>query len=215
MPLNPSPNDREYDLLKKIVINTSESSGGGGGEIETDVAEIAATVTAPGTPAATAVSVQGRGFLGTATVTRAANTTPYTANDVVGGAITIANAGPVSGDVLITSLRLLLNLTAIPSGMTSFTLYLYNATPPSAIADNSPFTLGSGDRASFIGYIPNLTVTLLGTGTSTPQAQLTQIIEQVRTVGGSSLYGYLVTNGGFTPAANSETYTLTMRGVLP
>lgn len=134
---------------------------------------------AAGAPSTTAVlSTQGYGFLGTSTVTRGANQTPYTANDVVGGALTIANVGPTSGDVLITSLRMILNITAIPSGMTSFTLHMYNATPPSAIADNSPFTLGSGDRGNYLGHIDNLTPTLLGTGTSTPQAQMTQIIEQ-------------------------------------
>jgi hypothetical protein len=165
--------------------------------------------------AATPGFVQGQGYLGTATVTRAANQTPYAINDVVGGALTIANVGPSSGDVLITSVRVLLNIDALPSGLQSFTLHVYNATPPSAIADNSLFTLGSGDRAAYIAHIDNIPVSALGTGTQSVQAQLDNIVQQFRTVGGTSLFAYLVTNQAYTPAANSETYSLVMRGILP
>ena len=170
---------------------------------------LAAAVAALGAPAATAMTVQGKAYVGTATVTRAANTTTYAANDVVGGALTIANAGPSAGDIFLTGLALMQNISAVPSGQTSFRLYLYNATPPSAIADNSPFTLGSGDRASFLGYVDIGTPTLLGTGTGSPQTQIDNVNKQLRLVGGTSLFAYLVTNGALIPVANSETYTLT------
>lgn len=168
-----------------------------------------------GAPAGGVLTVQGGGYQGTATAVRGLNVTQYSINDVVGGPLTFINAGPNGGDILITSLRMMCNITALPSGMGSFTLHLYNATPPSAIADNSPFTLGSGDRASYIGHIDGLTVALLGTGTSSVQGQLTQIIEQVRLVGGTSLYAYLVTNAAYTPAGFGETYDLKIRSILP
>ncbi len=160
-----------------------------------------------GTLTTNALSVRSQGgYKGTFTVTRAANQTPYTANDVVGGALTIATVGPTSGDILIMSLKLMLNITALPAAMTSFRLYLYNATPPSAIADNSPFTAGTSDTAVMVGYIDNIVPTLIGTGTSAVQAQIDAILKQVRMPAGTSLFAYLVTNGAFTPAANSETY---------
>lgn len=159
--------------------------------------------------------VQGVAYQGTATFTRAANQTPYSIGDVVGGAVEIINAGPNAGDVLITNLRLMCNISALPSGMGSFTLHLYNATPPSAIADNSPWTLASGDRSAYITHLDGLTVAALGTGTQSVQGQLSNLVELVKTVGGTSLFAYLVTNAAYTPAANSETYDLKLRGVLP
>jgi hypothetical protein len=66
-------------------------------------------------------------------------TTPYAANDVVGGPAAAIQfigspAWPDTGAVLITSAELMIDVNAVPSGMTSFRLYLYSATPPSALA---------------------------------------------------------------------------------
>lgn len=168
-----------------------------------------------GTPSADVITAQGVGYTGTSTITRAANQTPYSAGDVVGGPLTIATAGPSGGDVLITSVRLLWNISALPSGMGNYTLYFYNATPPSAIADNSPFTLGSGDRSAFLGLIDNLVVSAVGVGTQSVFGRLAGFLAQYKLVAGTSLYAYLVTNAGYTPAANSETGTLTTKGILP
>lgn len=169
-----------------------------------------------GTPSADVITVQGSGYKGTATATRGANQTPYTAGDVVGGALAIINAGPSAGDVLITNVRIMLNITALPAGMTNFTLHVYNATPPSAIADNAPFTLGSGDRAAYLGHIDNIPAVAVGVGTQSVQAQLSGLLELYRLAAAStSLFAYLVTNAAYTPAANSETYDLTTRGLLP
>lgn len=177
------------------------------------LAKLTTTIGVAGTPSASATTVQGLAYTGTATVTRAANTTTYAANDVVGGALTIANVGPSGGSVFVTGVQLLQNISAVPSGQTSFRLYLYNATPPSAIADNSPFTLGSGDRAAFLGYIDIGTPALLGTGTGTPQSQLDNINKQVKLLGSTSLFAYLVTDGALVPAGASETYSLLVPAV--
>lgn len=175
--------------------------------------QLTTTLGAIGTLTANAISVRSQaGYQGTFTVTRAANQTPYTANDVVGGPLTILTVGPTSGDLLLMSLQLIFNITALPAAMTSFRLYLYSVTPPSNIADNSPFTFGAGDRASFLGYVDNIVPSLIGTGTASVQAQLDALVKQLRMPAGSSLFGYLVTNGAFTPAANGETYTGTLNG---
>jgi hypothetical protein len=151
------------------------------------------------------------GYRAQVTVTRPANTTPYTAGDVVGGAITFPSMGPSAGHVLLTSCDLRVDIAAIPSGMTSFRLYLYSATPPSALADNAAWDLPSGDRASYIGYIDLGAPLDLG---STLFTQVDQINKQCKLgTSETALYGYLVTTGGFTPAANSEVYTPTLRAL--
>lgn len=148
---------------------------------------------------------------GKVAITRPANTTAYTANDVVGGAITFPTMGPSGGgEVRIISAQLELDIAAIPAGMTSFNLYLYNVTPPSAIADNGAFDIPAGDRASFLGKFS------LGTPVdegSTLYIETNNIQKQITVPSGSTVFGYLVTAGGFTPAANSEVYAITLHAV--
>lgn len=205
----------EIGATNETAAASDSATSGLNGLIKRLLTRLSTIISAVGTAATNAFTTQGTPYTGTSTVTRAANQTPYTAGDVVGGALTIATAGPSGGDVIMDALRLMLNITALPAGMTSFTLHVYNATPPSAIVDNGVWTLGSGDRAAYLGNIQNIVPALLGTGTATPFAQLQGFIDQYKLVGGTSLFAYLVTNGGFTPAANSETYTLTTKGFAP
>lgn len=153
-------------------------------------------------------------FLSTATITRAANQTPYTANDVYGNIFELQNIGPSGGGgfVFISSIDIIFNITALPSGMSGFAVYLYSATPPSAITDNLPYSLSSGDRASIMtlnGF--NLSASLARGGGSVV-AETLNINQLFRLAPSStSLWGYLVTLGAFTPAANSETATIRVR----
>lgn len=136
------------------------------------------------------------------TVTRPANTTAYAAGDVVGGAITFPSLPPAF-NLLLTSADLRIDVAAIPSGMTSFRLHLYSATPASALADNAAWDLPSGDRSAYLGYVDLGSPADVG---STLFCQVDGINKQLQ-IGGAGLFGYLVTNGGFTPAGNSEVYT--------
>lgn len=173
-----------------------------------------------GIPAVTLVDTTGSSTgvsgvsIGTAysaplTITRPANTTPYTALDVVGGALTFPSMGPSAGRIMLTSTQLELDISAIPTGMTSFFLALYNVTPPSALADNAPWDLPSGDRSAFLGIVPLGTPTDLG---STLYVEQNIINKQIK-LAGTSLFGYLVTQTGYTPASNSEVYVNTLHAV--
>lgn len=147
------------------------------------------------------------------TVTRPANTTAYTAGDVVGGAITFSDMASVAAgrDIIITSAALRIDVSAIPAGMTSFRLHLYSVTPPSAIADNAAWDLPSGDRASYLGYVDIGSPADAG---STLYCQVDSVNKQLRLGSAeSSLYGYLVTNGAYTPAGNSEVYVPTLHAM--
>lgn len=158
--------------------------------------------------------LSGQGYAsGKVTVTRPANITAYTANDVVGGAIQFSGMGPnAGGEMRLISAVLEIDIATLPAGMAAFNLYLYNATPPSALADNAPFDIPAGDRASCIGKIA------LGTPVdegSTLKIRADNINQQITVPPGGVLFGYLVTAGGFTPAANSEVYVLELHGGTP
>lgn len=149
------------------------------------------------------------GYTSQIAVTRPANQTPYTALDVVGGAIAFTAIGPAGGDIIINSANLRADIAAVPAGMTTLRLYLYSVTPPSALADNAAWDLPAGDRASFLGYIDLGTAVDLG---STVYTQADNIGKQVKlATGETAVYGYLVSTIGFTPAANSEVYNVALR----
>lgn len=152
------------------------------------------------------------GFTSAASATRPANTTAYAAGDVVGASAatwTFANIGPTGGGkVLITGASFRIDTSAVLSGETSYRLHLYSVTPPSALADNAAFDLPSGDRASYLGFI-NLGYTEdLG---STLYTELTGLNKQIN-LASSSLYGYLVTAGGYTPNS-AQVYNITLQSV--
>lgn len=156
-----------------------------------------------------ALTTASQGYSAQVTITRPANQTPYTAGDVLGGALTIPLIGPLGGRVFLTTLALMPQIAAIPTGMTSFRLHLYSATPPSAIADNSPWTFTSVDWPSYLGYVDLGTPVDFGAALF---AQVTQVDQQVK-LATTSLFAYLIPNGGFTPAANSEVYRLDVNSV--
>lgn len=153
-------------------------------------------------------------YVFSATVTRL-NTTAYIANDVYGGAFELAPIGtaPSAGSsIILTDIDIIWALTAVPSGMGSFVLYPYSVTPPSAIADNGAFSLPSGDRASIL-YPSGFSVTAsLARGGGSVVGQSNNI-NVVMNLTSSSFFAYLVTTGAFTPAANSEQFTVRVRAL--
>ncbi len=144
------------------------------------------------------------------TITRPANATPYTAGDVLGGALDLGVLSTAARAIMITSVQLEADVAALPAGQTSWELHLYSVTPPSAIADNSPWTgIPVGDRPSYLGFIPLPTLVAKGTVPATLYSELNGVNKQVLPVG-THLFGYLVTVGAFTPAGNSEVYKVTV-----
>jgi hypothetical protein len=146
--------------------------------------------------------------VGSATLTRPANTTAYTAGDVIGAAaaaFTLATGLTLGQRAILTSMDLRIDIAAVPSGMATFRVHLYSVTPPSALADNAAFDLPSGDRASYLGYVTLTAPVDLG---ATCFSQVDGINKQIQLSGSSDVFGYLETVGAFTPAAVSEVYTL-------
>ena len=169
--------------------------------------------TTPGTTNLISVTNAG-GYSAAVSLTRTNDTNVYAARDVIGAAtgstaaLTFPTMGPSAGRIMVTSAQLELDITAVISGMTSFTLYLYNVTPPSALGDNAAFDIPSGDRASFLGKIS------LGTPVdegSTLYVETNGINKQFK-LSGTSIFAYLVTEGTYTPAASSV-FVVTLHAV--
>lgn len=135
------------------------------------------------------------------TITRPANTTQYTAGDVFGPATT---ANLEFEDILqesaqhfyITDAKIEVVLASVPLNMSTFTLHLFNAAP-TAIADNSAWTLLEADATKYIGKIVFTLPTDLGAVLITWENGLNLKRKLVTT----SIYGQLVTDGNYTPTS--------------
>lgn len=145
------------------------------------------------------------GFASTATVSRAANTTPYIANDVYGGLITLTNFAPTNGDFILTGVQITFNISSLPVGMGGFLLYLFSATP-STINDNEAFSLSVGDLSLLLAEV-NLGYANLVPGGGVVRIQADNLNLHRRTTG-STVYGRLVTQSSLTPAGASETFKI-------
>ncbi len=181
-----------------------------GATLQTDANGIL-KVTGSGT--AGAVTLASQAYASPVSVTLATGAA-HIANDVVGAtaaAITFPSICPAaSREIVLTSASLRYNTTAVPAGMTSFRLYLYNVTPPSALADDAPFDLPAGDRASFLGYVDLGTPVDLG---STLYVETNGIQKQLACAS-TSIFGYLVTNGAYT-TVTADVVVITLHAVAP
>lgn len=140
-----------------------------------------------------------------ATITRPDNTTQYAVGDVVGTNpatnIEFANILPSDvndGHFYITDAKLEIEKSSVPANMSSFTLHLFNAAP-TAIADNSAWTLLLADGDKYLGSIDFNVPEDLGTTLIRWVESINikrKLVDDV-----TSIYGQLVTNGNFTPAA--------------
>ena len=151
------------------------------------------------------LTVDGRAYRTTATITRPSNTTAYTAGDVVGDTggsaiISLTAAGPSAGFVIIQSVSLVFSDSAVPSGMGAFRLHLYSVSP-TAIADNAAFDLVSGERATYMGFIDLPTPSDFGSTLYTQTDYPGRLIKL--NTASTTLFVELETRGAYTPVSAS------------
>jgi len=155
--------------------------------------------------AAPPTSTTTSGHTSTVTQTHGNDTTSYGAMDVIGvdtntsAVVEFTNMGIAGTDVLISALKFEMDISAVPSGMTTIQLALYSATPPSAYKDNAAWDLPSGDRSVFLGLYSFGAPADLG---STLFVQTMGPIDQI-TLTTTSLFGYFITTTAYTPAAST------------
>ena len=156
----------------------------------------------------------GLTYESTATITRAADTTIYTASapnfDVYGSLFELENIGVAGEGIFLSYFEISLDLSDVPQGMTSFAVHLY-PTAPTTIADNSIWTIGSDPVLDPVGF--NVSMSLAKGGGKVVGA--VRDLNQLFILTSSSLWGYLVTNGAIAPAANSEEGTIRARSFAP
>lgn len=133
----------------------------------------------------------------------------YSANDVMDVAKEFSGLTPPRyGLLTIISTSLLVAHTAVIAGETSYNLHLYGVTPPSAHADNAAWDLPSGDRASYLGVVDLGTPVDIGSSLWVEQQGILKTFHVPATANGGSLFGELVTVGGFTATAAARLVTL-------
>lgn len=156
------------------------------------------------------ITVDGKAYRTTFTITRPSNTTAYTAGDVVGdingsAIISFTAAGPVGGFVIIQSVSLIFSDNVVPAGMSGFRVHLYS-TSPTAIADNAVFDLSSGERASYMGYVDLSAPQDLGSSLYTQMDYSGRLVKLA--AASNTIFAEIETRGAYTPVSAS---TLTLR----
>ena len=104
---------------------------------------------------------------------------------------------PEGSIIRILSAVMKIDVNAVPSGQTSYTLHLYSVTPPSAQADNAAWTLASADLDGYRGALALGAPVDLGACLYI-RAQYLDIDVKLVT---DSLWAELVTDGAHTAAA--------------
>ena len=154
---------------------------------------------------ASSLTVDGKAYRSTVTITRPSNTTAYTVGDVVGDTggsaiISLTAAGPTAGFVLVQSISLVFSDSTVPSGMGAFRIHMYSASP-TAIADNAVFDLVSGERANYMGYIDLPAPQDLGSSLYTQVDYPGRLIKLA--AASTTLFVELETRGAYTPVSAS------------
>ena len=150
------------------------------------------------------VPTTGSGDAVEVTIARPADQTPYTAGDVLGTDaatnLVFDNVAPVAGQtVIITGAYIRIKVAAVPAGMSSLKLHLFNAAP-TALTDNLAFDIIDADRSKYLGYITLPTPEDVGANILWAQVESINMIRKLAT-GSTSLYGVLQTAGGYTPTS--------------
>lgn len=154
------------------------------------------------------------------TITRPNNTTACAANQVIGTTTSAGGAvidfgvlGPSAVELLIQSLTLEIDDTALKSGEGAYAFAFYNASPGSNLGDAGAWTLPSGDRAAYLGMVTIGTPNVPLASATTLRAELDNIGKQV-TLSGTHLFGYLITLNAYTPTAN-RVYSGSVHTLVP
>jgi hypothetical protein len=159
----------------------------------------------PVSDSGSSLTVDGKAYTTSVTITRPSNTTAYTAGDVIGDTngsaiITLSSIGSSGGYVLIQSVSLIFSDSVVPSGMGAFRLHFYQASP-TAIADNAVFDLVSSERATYMGYIDISAPTDFGSSLYTQVDYPGRLIKLASA--STTLYAELETRGAYTPVSAS------------
>lgn len=148
-------------------------------------------------------------YISKTAVTRPANTTAYSANQVLGAGVTLAlefpNIAPVGGGpIILLYASLFMNEASLPAGLGQTRLHLYSSLP-TAIADGAAYNLPAGDRDKYLGSITLGTPADLGDTLFVEDDFLRKVVIATS----SSLWVIAETLSAYTPTSQAQrTYEL-------
>lgn len=150
------------------------------------------------------LTVDGKAYRSIVSFTRPNDASGYIAGDVLGASgsavHTLSGAGPSGGFVILQSASLIFSDSTVPSGMGAFRVHFF-MDAPTAITDNAPFDLTSGDRTKYAGYVDMPTPLDFG---STIYTQVDYPGRTIKlTSGTTNLSIEIETRGAYTPVSGS------------
>lgn len=157
--------------------------------------------------------VVGFAALPSSTFTRPADTTAYSAGDLIANSTTNTSVTPLSwtaarvaaGSFLINRVRLRMSGTTIPSSGVSFRVYLFNSAPTVANGDNGALSITGS--ANCIGWADITLAARADSGTQTPFADgcfgFGDTTSLVTLASGQTIWGLIEARAGYTPASGS------------
>lgn len=123
----------------------------------------------------------------------------YSANDVVGGVITLAGAVREAGGAGVLQSVVIVDRGNVGAALS---LLLFRASPASALADNAPFAWGSGDGDKYLGRVE-----IAASDYATFAGRKVASVKNVGLViaaDATDLFAYLVCSGTPTYASQSD-----------
>lgn len=140
-----------------------------------------------------------------ASVTRPANATPYSVNDVIGTAVTgvldlASSFRAVGGSGYIVKVKLHTDQAA---NIAQFRVHLFNVAP-TAIADNAPFALLYADEAKYVGFIDIPAVAQEGAGSTAAVGVWAGQLAANADAAGTSIFAVIETKTAFTPNSGQQ-----------
>lgn len=160
-----------------------------------------------GTSTSSSISTSSLPGYANTTIVRPNNANNYTGGDVVGSSLSSNSAieftvgGSAGQSIIITDATLKIGVGAIPSGMTTFKLHLYSSQPSVGFLDNDAWDLPANAGNLYLGNISLTSPTDMGSAMLVSQ---NSGLNQGFRLTSSKVYGYLVTDGAFTPTANTQ-----------
>jgi hypothetical protein len=121
---------------------------------------------------------------------------------------TFNNLAPKQSHIIIDTVEMYCNSVAVPSGASPFRIHLYSEYP-TPVNDNAAYTLASGDRTSYQGYISVTGFQDLGDTIFTNATGLQHHV--VMSSGETNVYGILQILGDC-PSAPEKVITITLKG---
>jgi len=165
-------------------------------------------------PAGQAFEIKSVAYSSVTSVTRPNDSIQYSSGDVISNstssptALTFSGMGPIQGHVIIDTVEMFCDSTAVPSGNAPFRLHLYS-TEPTAINDNAAYNLASGDLTSYQGYLDVSGFQDLGDNIFTFASNIKHHV--VMTSGETNIYGILEIRGDC-PSAPNKKISITLKG---